>query len=226
MSDAAGISHAACSAVPRPRSRPLVLLRHAAVEAEPAQPPSLWPLSDDGRRATRRLARAPLWRAVVRIFTSPAIKAQETAQIIAGANGITVTVIADLREVERPVGQWFDDTYPGGYAAAVAAWFAAPAVATHGWEPPAAAQTRITACIDDLLGWEEEPVAVCGHGLTLSLYLNALTGAAPSALWPTIGFPDVAVVDPVRRRVLHPFGRSAAVAGALRMPSLRRGCAD
>lgn len=186
----------------------VVLVRHAAVEADPAAPSALWPLSDGGRQGARALARAPLWRPIDRIFTSPELKALETAQIIAGANGISVTAVEDLREVERPAGQWFDD-----YHAAVAAYFAAPDTGTHGWEPPHAAQARIRGCIDQLRRWEHAHFAVIGHGLTLSLYVGSLTGADPAAIWPSITLPDVAVVDPEPGTVHYPFGRWAAEDG-------------
>ena len=186
----------------------VVLVRHAAVEADPAAPAALWPLSDGGRQGARALARAPLWRAIDRIFTSPELKALETAQIIAGANGISVTAVEDLREVERPVGQWLDD-----YHAAVAAYFAAPVVGAHGWEPPATAQARIRACINELRTWEPARFAVIGHGLTLSLYVASLTGADPAAVWPSITLPDVTVVDPEKGTVSYPFGRWAAEDG-------------
>src|SRR6266545_1388956 len=115
----------------------IVLVRHAPVEADPSQLPALWLLSDAGRAAARALAREPIWRDIDRIFTSPELKAHETAQIIAGPNGITVTAVEDLREAERPANQWIDD-----YPAAVADYFAHPAEATHGWEPPVKAQAR------------------------------------------------------------------------------------
>ena len=186
----------------------VVLVRHAAVEADPAAPPGLWPLSDGGRQGARALARAALWRAIDRIFTSPELKAQETAQIIAGANGIAVTAVENLREVERPAGQWLDD-----YRAAVAAYFAAPETGAHGWEPAYSAQARIRACIDQLRVWEPAPFAVIGHGLTLSLYVASLTGADPAGIWPSITLPDVAVVDPEQGKVISPFGRCSAEDG-------------
>ena len=185
----------------------IVLVRHAAVETDPEELPALWQLSDAGRAGARALARSPIWRDVQRIFSSPEWKAHETAQIIAGMNGIAVTMIEDLREVERPAHQWFDDRYPGGYAEAVAAYFAAPHQATHGWEPPAVAQARIRSCIETLRAWEPEPFAIAGHGLMLSFYLASVTGAGPLAIWLAIRFPDVAVVDPVGGRVLQPFGQ-------------------
>ena len=184
----------------------IILVRHAAVEADPEALPELWQLSDAGRAGSRALSRSALWHDVRRIFSSPEWKAHETAQIIAGMNGITVSLIEDLREVERPPRQWFDDRYPGGYAGAVAAYFAAPHQATHGWEPPAAAQARIRACIELLRTWEAEPFAIAGHGLTLSLFLASITGNVPLSYWPAIQLPDVAVVDIEHRTILEPFG--------------------
>ncbi len=184
-------------------TRQVILVRHAPVEIDPALPPGLWPLSDAGRAAARRLAGAPLWRDVVRIFVSPEIKAMETAHIIAGPNGITVTAVEDLREVERPADQRHND-----YPAAVAAYFARPDAAADGWEPPASARARITACIDGLAAWELGRFAVCGHGLTLALYVGALGGADPAAVWRSMRLPDVAVVEP-GRAVLRPFGAGA-----------------
>lgn len=187
----------------------LILVRHAAVEPDPDQPPSRWHLSDAGRAAARALGRDDVWRPVGRLFTSPEWKAHETAQIIAGMNGIAVTVVEDLREVARPAGRWFDDDDPGGSAAAVADYFAAPNAATHGWEPPVVAQARIRACIDWLRIWEPLPFGVVGHGLTLSLSVASLTGARPGAIWPAIACPDLAVIDQVRGTLVRPF-RGAA----------------
>lgn len=184
----------------------IVLVRHAAVEVEPAVLPSLWQLSDQGRAAARALARERLWRPIERIFTSPELKAMETAHIIAGPNGMTVTAVEDLHEVVRPANQWFGEDYPGGYAAAVRDYLSAPERATHGWEPPAAAQQRIRACIDYLQAWEPRGFAVAGHGQTLSLYLASVTGIDAREIWPTIGLPDYAVVDPVRGRLIRGFG--------------------
>jgi broad specificity phosphatase PhoE len=185
----------------------IMLVRHAAVEADPDELPARWQLSEAGRAGARALAQLALWHDVRRIFSSPEWKAHETAQIIAGRNSIAVSLIEDLREVERPPRQWFDDGYPGGYAGAVAAYFAAPHLATHGWEPPAVAQARIRTCIDRLRTWETEPFAIAGHGLTLSLFLASLTDDAPLAYWQAIQLPDVAVVDAEQRTIVEPFDR-------------------
>ncbi|MGH2586784.1 MAG: histidine phosphatase family protein [Dehalococcoidia bacterium] len=184
----------------------IVLVRHAAVETDPAVPPSQWVLSDAGRAAARALAKERLWRPIQRIFTSPEPKAMETAHILAGPNGMTVTVVEDLHEVERPANQWFGDDYPGGYPAAVRAYFAQPEQATHGWETAAAAQARIRSCMDELRRWEPDGFAVAGHGLTLSLYVASVIKADPAAIWPTIGLPDYAILDPDNGRLERAFG--------------------
>jgi broad specificity phosphatase PhoE len=180
---------------------PIVLVRHAQPEIDPAQPPALWPLSDAGRTAVRALARDPTWRGMRRVFTSPELQAQETAHILAGANGLTVTVVEELREVQRPHGVADDSR-------AIAAWFARPHEPPAGWEPADTALTRIRACIERLRALEPEPFAVTGHGLALSLYVAGLSGEDPAALWRSLRMPDLAVVDPARGTVLRPFGRS------------------
>lgn len=180
----------------------LVLVRHAPAEIDAAVPPALWPLTDAGRAAARALARDPVWREVRRLFTSPERKALETTYIIAGPHAITVTAVEDLREVERPTGRWLAD-----YPAAVAAWLAQPGEPVHGWEAAEAALERICACIARLRALEAEPFAVVGHGLTLSLYVAALIGQAPLAVWHALRMPDMAVVDVSSGRIVRPFGR-------------------
>ncbi|MBI2760661.1 MAG: histidine phosphatase family protein [Chloroflexi bacterium] len=184
----------------------IILVRHAAVELDPAVLSALWPLSDAGRADARSLARSGMWRDVTRIFTSPELKAEETAHIIAGPNSMTVTAVEDLREVERPAGQWFED-----YPAAVQAFFAAPGRATHGWESPKRAQERMVECIRQLASWEPGGFAIAGHDLTLSLYLSTVTDLEAAALWPTIRLPDVAVLSISRGVVVRPFGRPLPV---------------
>lgn len=191
----------------------IILVRHGAVAAEPDTPSVWWPLSDLGRAAARALARDPLWGAVEQMYSSPEYKAHETAQILAGPNGINVSLVGDLREVARPGQQWFDARDGLSYTEAVRAWFAAGSQPLHGWEPPAAARRRITACIARLYARERSPFAVVGHGLTLSLLVAEVTGVAPAEVWPSMTLPDIAVLDPARRVLRRPFGVWARESG-------------
>lgn len=185
----------------------IVLVRHAAVATDPAVLPMLWQLSDAGRAGARRLARERVWAPIGRIFSSPESKAFETAHILAGPNGITVTAIEDLHEVQRPAKQWFGDEYAGGYSGAVRAYFAQPDRAVHGWEPARDARARMLGCLGILREWEPYGFAVAGHGLTLSLLVSAITGLEPTMLWPTITLPDFAVLDTDQARLVQSFGR-------------------
>lgn len=184
----------------------IILVRHAVVDVDLAMPPCTWQLSDEGRRGARLLARDPIWLPVERIFSSPEPKAFETAHILAGPNGMSVTAIEDLHEVERPPNQWFGDDYPGGYRGAVTEYFSRPRAATHGWETPRVAQRRMRRCIERLREWEPWGFAVAGHGLTLSLYIASVTGLDPAQIWPAIGLPDYAVLDLDAAALVVPFG--------------------
>jgi broad specificity phosphatase PhoE len=195
----------------------IILIRHAAVEIDQAAPPSSWQLSDEGRAGARLLAQDPIWLPIERIFSSPEPKAFETAHILAGPNGMSVSVVENLHEVVRPPNQWFGEEYPGGYRGAVEAYFAEPSQTTHGWETPAAAQRRIRRCIDTLREWEPGDFAVVGHGLTLSLYIASVTGLDPAVIWPAIQLPDYAILDLVDGRMPRPFGELFQRASAVNL---------
>ena len=186
--------------------RRIVLVRHAAVAVELDIPRQRWELSDDGRARARTLSRLPRWRRVERLFCSTEVKAHETAQIIGSPNGISVTVVEGLHEVERGPERWIAD-----YGSAVRDWFEHPREPVHGWETAESARARVGRCINRLLVVQPDPFAVVGHGLTLALHVAALTGAEPATVWDAIGLPDLCVVDVDQRCVVRPFaGRGSA----------------
>lgn len=122
----------------------LTLVRHAAVDVDPASPSSEWRLSDEGRVAARALALAGP------ALTSPEPKAVETA----GLAGLDARVDDRLREVARP---WSDD-----YVGDVRRWFGGEEL--PGWERRGDALARLRAALDGFDG-----IAV-SHGLAISLY--------------------------------------------------------
>lgn len=180
--------------------RHIVLVRHAAVAAERDLPRQRWELSDDGRVQARALARLPLWRRVERLFCSTEVKAHETAQIVGSPNGISVSVVEGLHEVERGPEGWIAD-----YISAVRDWFEHPREPVHGWETAENAHARIERGVKDLLAVEAGLFAVVGHGLTLALFVAALVRVDPARVWESIGLPDLCVVDVDQRRVVRPF---------------------
>jgi len=95
---------------PAPDTCRLYLLRHGATDFNRAEPPRLQgrrfdlPLSEEGleqaRAAGRRLAAEPLNA----VYTSPLLRARQTARAIAAPHGLTTEPVEELIEVD--VGDW------------------------------------------------------------------------------------------------------------------------
>ena len=95
---------------PAPDTCWLYLVRHGATDNNRARPPRLQgrrtdpPLSDEGlgqaRQTGKFLADSPLDR----VYSSPLLRARQTAEAIAEPHGLAVEVVADLIEVD--VGVW------------------------------------------------------------------------------------------------------------------------
>ncbi len=190
----------------------LYLVRHAAPVLDYTQPQSQWVLSPEGREQAEALAAEPFWAEVKAIYSSPEVKALATAEPAARRYGLPPRVLPCLGEVERPAGQRFDN-----YPEAVGQYLATPKGSLHGWEPNARARGRIGACVYRLLdpGQSPEaagPLAIVGHGLTLTLLLATILNETPSFdIWRSIRVPDWAQVEVhtegclVRGRIVAPF---------------------
>ncbi len=100
---------------PAPDTCRLYLVRHGATDFNGARPPRLQgrridlPLSDEGfeqaRLTGRRLADEPLDA----VYSSPLLRAQQTALAIAAPHGLTIRLLDDLIEVD--VGAWEGRTW-------------------------------------------------------------------------------------------------------------------
>jgi broad specificity phosphatase PhoE len=148
--------------------------------------PDEWPLSDEGRRDTERLAAAlPLPAYVV---SSDEPKAIGTAQVLAGPD---VAVDPRLREVDR------QEPFGGPFRVRRRRW-----IDGHehpGWESRADVAARIGSCVDQrfaearALGRE---LVVVGHGMALTAWLaTVVTLDRPGAFWEGLRLPDAYVVD-------------------------------
>jgi broad specificity phosphatase PhoE len=163
----------------------VLLVRHAAVEVDPARRTAEWPLSARGRADSARLASWPGWRDVTGVVASDEPKAAATAEPIAAAAGVPVLTDTALREVDR-------GTTPvvGGeaYAALVRGYLGGGRV--PGWEPRGEVLARVWHAVLRALGGATGTPVVVAHGLLLSVYLN-LRGDQ----WERIEMPAVAVAD-------------------------------
>lgn len=177
----------------------LYLIRHAGVEPQADLPATEWPLSSDGVAQATDLAALSEWQTLSRVVSSPERKARATAEPIARAAGLPLSIECGLREVGRPRGF----APPDEYRAAVDRVFAGQQL--DGWETAAAALRRIREVIDSLA---DEPVcAVVSHGLLLAIYMAWLAGRGRASLaeWAAVPMPAIAVVDPLERRIVRPF---------------------
>lgn len=88
----------------------MYLIRHGATANNLAKPPRLqgcgvdFALSDDGRRQAERTASFLTSQPLAAVFSSPLIRARETAQQIAVPHGLDVQIVDELIEVD--VGKW------------------------------------------------------------------------------------------------------------------------
>ena len=177
----------------------LYLIRHG--RTLPTGPDAhAWPLSEEGMVEAERLVGAPLWRPVAALYSSHEGKALSTVLPSAARHGLSTMEDERLREVGRPA-RWIE-----GYEAAVEAYLEHDET-PEGWEPREDARSRMIECVGAITARHRgEAVAVCGHGLALSLYLGSLADVpdSPFAVWRSIGFGQVALVHD--GRLAAPFG--------------------
>ncbi len=178
----------------------LYLVRHA--RTLPTGPDSReWPLSTDGMAEARQLAEAGFWADIDVLYSSPEPKALATVRPAAEQHALQIHEDDRLREIGRPT-EWLDD-----YEAAVELYLEEPDTTPQGWEPVDEARARLEGLVRELE--QRHPgqrVALCGHGLALTLYLSTLEGVLgrPFAVWRALGFGQVAVAE--EGRLLLPFG--------------------
>jgi len=95
---------------PAPNTCWLYLVRHAATDNNRADPPRLQgrrtdpALSSEGRQQARQTAHFLAGCRVGAVYSSPLLRARQTAEVIAEPHDLPVQVVDDLIEVD--VGQW------------------------------------------------------------------------------------------------------------------------
>src|SRR6202043_4007694 len=132
-----------------------VLIRHALPLVADGTPADQWPLTDQGKfRAgdlERRLAEGSTTTIV---FTSPELKARETAAL--AFPSVTANVREQLREVKRP---WY--AKPKEFTFAVANYLRGEVV--EGWENHEDVAARIASLTDDFT--PQGRIALVSHGV-------------------------------------------------------------
>lgn len=153
---------------------PFLYVSHPQVRVDPAIPVPRWGLSEVGRRRAEAFARSPLVQGYGHIVSSDEEKAKQTAAILGGALGLSVSVRADMHENDRSATGYLKEAE---FQQVADAFFAAPLRSVRGWERAVDAQARIVRAVEEVMAQAHGAVIFVGHGGVGTLLLCALTGA-------------------------------------------------
>jgi broad specificity phosphatase PhoE len=181
-------------------NKPLVLIKHslpAIVEGTSAHE---WILSDEGRRRAAQLAQRLTPFQPELIVSSPEPKAHETAEIVARAHRLDVTVWEGLHEHERSNVPYLS---PDVFEASVRGFFQKPDQVVFGDESADQAHERFAAAVDSVVKWHAgKAVGIVAHGTVISLFVSRLTGIPGFELWKEFGLPSFVVLDLDAKKII------------------------
>lgn len=186
----------------RKLARIVVLIRHSIPEVAPGCPASEWTLSAEGVSRCEILA-SKLGRFLPAVmFSSPEIKAMETAERIGLHLGIGFTVREELREHRRPSvflpQSEFHENIRG--------FFASPDNIVYGSESSNDVTIRIESEVRHALACQPEGnILMVTHGTAMTSFTSRHTTTDAYSLWRSLhlpayiafGLPSFDIVDSV-----------------------------
>lgn len=189
--------------------KPLLwFVTHPEVAIDPAVPVPDWGLSAAGRQRAAAVAAEPWVRRLVAVFASTERKAIETAELIAGPSGLTVTTDAELGENDRSATGFLP---PDEFERVADQFFAQPHDSVRGWERAIDAQRRIVTAVGRCLrAAPAGDVAVVAHGAVGTLLRCHLLGIAIDRRHDQPGVGSGYAVDRATLEVLGPWERLPA----------------
>ncbi|UCI06450.1 histidine phosphatase family protein [Mesorhizobium sp. B1-1-8] len=147
----------------------LATRRGRFAQDEPLEPQAL----------ARAGAIAPALRRADRVWTSPALRARQTAEAL----GLEASL--EPRLADQDFGRWAGKSFEAAQAQdpeGIAAWFSDPDAAPHGGEALADVARRGVALMDDLLTQPGHTIAVTHAGVIRAAIVHVL-GAPLSSVW-------------------------------------------
>ncbi len=155
----------------------LIFISHpnVVISADVAVP--RWPLSERGRERTRLGLRQPWVADLSAIYCSDEQKAIDTAAILAGHCGLSVTEVAALGENDRSATGFLP---PPEFERMADAFFAQPEISVRGWERAIDAQRRIVDAVTAIARSDLSAgtIAIVSHGAVGTLLYCHLAGEA------------------------------------------------
>jgi|SRR5690606_15544072 len=174
---------------PEAQSRPLFLARHGATAANLEGIRiglSPLPLAPRGRAQATQLAERARRLPLDAIWTSPLVRARETAEIIAARCELPVRVADELREMDvGPLEGLREDEIARRFPEEKRAWSGEPALAPRGVEPLTDVVERVVSALERIRHLE---LALCVTHLTPMRLAWAHYGAHPISAAPSF-FP-------------------------------------
>jgi alpha-ribazole phosphatase len=183
------------------------------------------PLSELGRRQAAALGAGLRRRPVAHVYASPLERARHTAEIVAAAHGVPLTLVDDLRELS--LGEWEGRTVeeiramPGD---PYACWIRDPvAGCPPGGEPLPRVQERVVRAVEAIAAAHpngDDVLVVC-HGGVISAYLAHCLGLPLSSIWRlTVANGSLSQVAPPRVLSVNDTGHLAGIDAAAGAPGL------
>jgi 2,3-bisphosphoglycerate-dependent phosphoglycerate mutase len=143
-------------------------------------------LSANGSKAALVVANQLATRPIVAIYSSPSRRSVETVEPLARRLGLSLHVIADLRERTLPV------VPPDQFEGLVRRAWSFPSEAPNGGESNVQAQARSVAIVQSVVTRHAGAhVVLATHGNLLALALNALDAQFGYEFWQRLSFPDI-----------------------------------
>jgi broad specificity phosphatase PhoE len=156
------------------------------------------PLSPAGRAHAEVLASILAPQAPTAIYTSPLVRARETAQPLADALELDAVVCNDLRELDFGELEGLAIAEVVARFPAQAGWITAPAAATFpGGESVAAVRARVLAALGEIVARHaDETIAIIAHSVPIRVVLADALGLDLDSLFRfDLSYGGISVVE-------------------------------
>lgn len=179
----------------------LIFVRHGPPLVDVEQPADTWPLSEEGRAATTRLAELLRPHAPDLIVSSAEPKASQTAYLLAVALDADFQTAEGLEEHHRSKVGYLDK---GTFDEKVRDLFRNPDKRVFGDETANQASDRFAKAVKSVQKLNpRRSLAIVSHGTVISLWLERNAGADGLVTWKMLGLPSFVVYDRKTKKVVE-----------------------
>jgi len=179
----------------------LLFVRHGQPKVDIEQPAGVWPLSDEGRAATIRMAEKIRPFAPSLFVSSTEPKASQTAYALAVALDADFQTFEGLEEHHRAKVGYLDQ---GTFENKVRDLFRQPDKRVFGEETANQAATRFAKAVKGVQRlYPNRSLGIVSHGTVISLWLERHAAADGLVTWKMLGLPSFVVYDPKQKKVVE-----------------------